>query len=153
MAEVKEYVSVNEKEFWKNKTLELTINGRILDSNLQKIVQWKIDALNLKIDWKYDAGITDFSWENISTEEKIKLIADLHTIIKWFNEIIANMTDQYIWETQEKETDIQAEISAYFSDKSLFVNQWRWLVSALRGYAGMTASEAAPIKAKILPLN
>jgi len=35
--------------------LELTINGRVLDSNLQKIVDAKVADLNVKIDAKYDA--------------------------------------------------------------------------------------------------
>ncbi|MDD2891859.1 MAG: hypothetical protein PHQ95_02735 [Candidatus Gracilibacteria bacterium] len=153
MSEVKEYISVNEKEFGKNKTLELTINGNILDSNLQKIVQDKVNDLNTKLDNKYDTSVMDNGDENIGDAEKARLTAQLKDIIKGFNTLIAQIEEDYIGQTKEKQTEIKTDISTYFSDKSLFVEQGKGVASALRGYAGMDASDAAPARAKELPLN
>lgn len=151
--EVKEYVSVNEKEFWGKKTLELTVNWRVLDSNLQKIVDTKVAELNAKIDSKYDVWLMDFNWkESVSSWEAQKLTAQLKEVIKWFNAEIARIEQEYIWRTKDNQWEIRTEISQYFSDKSIFVEKWKWL-AALGGYAKMDRGDAAPVREKELPLN
>lgn len=151
--EVKEYVSVNEKEFWGKKTLELTVNWRVLDSNLQKIVDTKVAELNAKIDSKYDVWLMDFNWkESVSSWEAQKLTAQLKEVIKWFNAEIARIEQEYIWRTKDNQWEIRTEISQYFSDKSIFVEKWKWL-AALGGYAKMDRGDASPVREKELPLN
>lgn len=152
MPEVKEYVSVNEKEFWGKKTLELTINWRVLDNDLGKIVADKVAELNSKIDNKYDVSMMDEWAENISSLEAQKLTAQLKEIIKWFNEEIARIEEEYIWRTEENQWEIRAEISQYFSDKSIFVEGSVWLAT-LRAYANNNRNGAAAPREKELPLN
>lgn len=153
MSEVKEYVSVNETDFWWKNTLELTVTGRILNSHLQKIVDAKVRELNAKIDVKYDAWLTDFKWtENLSSDEIKKLSFQLKDVIKWFNEEIAKIEQEYIWKTAENNWQIRTEILQYFSDKSLFVENWVWL-AALRWYANMDREVAQSSRTKELPLR
>jgi len=154
MSEVKEYVSVNEKEFWGKNTLELTINGRVLDSNLQKIVDAKVADLNVKIDAKYDAWLKDFKWtENVSSDEAKKLSSQLKEIIKGFNSEIARIEQEYIWRIDKNIWQIRTEIANYFLGKSLFVEKWPWVVSALRWYSSMDRDIAKQNKEKELPLS
>lgn len=151
--EVKEYVSVSEKDFWQRKSMELTVNGRVLDSNLQKVIAEKVADLNAKIDNKYDAWISDFKGtENISDSER-KILADqLKEVVKWFNELIAKLDAEYIGKTQENQWQIKTEVSSFFSDKNIFVTKGQWLAS-IAAYAGMNREAAAPVETKKMSLN
>lgn len=149
----KDYITVNEKGFWKEKSLDF--NPHILDQNLQGIVQAKLTDLNAKLSDKYDVGMTDFSGSEKLSDAEIKVItAQLQEVAKWFNTLIDQLAENYIWKTEESKQEIQAEITGFFSDKSLFVNEWTGMVAALSGYAtGNPEQVVSSKRGKELPLN
>lgn len=152
MSEVREYISVNEKEFWEEKTLELTIKWRVLDSDLQDIVNSKINNLNTKIDTQYDVSLFD-KWEQKLSSHEAKVLSDqLKDVINGFNQEIERIESEYIWSINENRENIQNEISNYFSDKSLFIKKWVWL-AAIWAYASMSREDALPYKEKELSLD
>lgn len=62
MSEIKEYVSVNQWEFWKKESLKLTVNWSILPNALKWVVWDKVAQLNKKIDDSYNVR-----WLNIDS--------------------------------------------------------------------------------------
>lgn len=144
MAEVKEYVSVSEKNFWRAKTLELTLNGRVLNNDLKGIVESKIASLNAKLDAAYNvSGMNMDKWQNkISEQEWKRLALDLKKIIQWFNEVISQMESEYLWKTWENTWKIRTEISEFFSDKNIFLVKRASWIQALAWYAMWDPLEA-----------
>lgn len=151
MSEVKEYVSVDEKKFWQEKSLNLTVKWSILDSNLRAEVTAKVDQLNAKIDKSYDVSVLDNWDKDIWKDEIKKLTEQLKKIVAWFNEEISKIEQKYIWRTAENRWNIQAEIWQYFSDKSIFTPESAWL-SWLSGYASGNR-EMAQSRKNELPLS
>lgn len=154
MSETQEFVSVKEKEFWEKKSLELTINGQILNSDLKSMVESKVRELNTKIDATYKVWMLDFNGNNkVSEAEKQKLVQQLKEVIKGFNDLIWRTNEQYIWRISENKQKIQWDIWGYFLDKNLFVEKSSWFASALRWYASMDPEMARTQKEKELSLN
>lgn len=126
----KNYVEISEKDFWKQKSLKLTIKGSILREWLQIEVKKAIDKINLKIDEWYDMKWLNLdNWEyKVNQREREQLLNKMRDIVMWFNEEIARLDEKYIWATVENRDNISKSISAYFSDKSLFVanDQFLW---------------------------
>lgn len=137
-----DYVSVNEKDFWKKESLTLTVNGRILDENIKKQVESKVSELNSKIDQMYNVSLLDFNWtQKVSSEEIKKLSSQLKEVIKWFNETIWKMKDDYIWDTKNNLWKIKDEISNSFTWKTLFTEKSISLASAIKWYASSNRQE------------
>lgn len=153
--QIKQYVSVNEWEFWKKESLKITIDGSILPNALKWVVWDKVAQLNRKIDEAYNVSWLNFDkWENkIWNEEKRTLIQKLKTVVQGFNEEIARIDKEYIWKTKENQSEIKKEVADYFSDKSLFVERWSWLASALKWYASMDAEAVKPHREKEVSLK
>ena len=151
MSEVKEYVSVDEQNFWKEKSLKLTVKWDILNSNLRAEVTAKVEQLNARINGKYDVSVLD-DWEKKIWDSEIKsLNKQLKEIVAWFNKEISKIEQKYIWRTAENRWNIQAEIWQYFSDKSIFTTESAWL-SWLSGYASGNR-EMAQSRKNELPLS
>mgnify|MGYP003613714371 CR=1 FL=1 len=151
MFEVKEYVSVDEKKFWQEKSLNLTVKWSILDSNLRKKVTVKLDQLNAKIDKSYDVTVLDNWDKDIWTAEIKNLTEQLKKNVAWFNEEISKIEQKYIWRTVENQWLIQSEISQYFSDKSIFTPESAWLASLTAYRSG--DREMAQNRKNKLPLS
>jgi len=122
--ENKEYVVVNEKDFWGKKTLELTTQWQILNTELRGIVNSKISDLNLKINNFYKNWLFE-KWENsISEKEQKELSSKLKEIINWFNEEIRRIEEEYIWKVDKNKQKIEWEIQAFFWDnKSIYIEK------------------------------
>lgn len=117
--EVKEYISVNEKDFWKKESLQLTNLWKNLDSNIRTKVLDKITKINAKLDDNYDVSVLD-NWKyDISETQKPKLIEQLKEVIKQFNVEINRIVNDY-WNTSSLYlNEISSELSTFFDWKNL----------------------------------
>ncbi len=159
--EVKEYISVNEKDFWKKESLKLTTNCVVLNQELKDIVTNKIIALNKKIDETYNVGwffnvgwLIDKGVFQIWESQKTMLLKQVRAVIQDFNTLIQEKKDIYDSWNREKMWDIQKDITELLWSKSIFLTntlQTGQLRSAIQWYV-TTNREELP-KSETMAMN
>lgn len=122
---VEAYVSVNEKEFWKAESLQLTNVWTKLNYEIGQAVKEKIKAINAKLDADYDVSILDKWKYDVSDTKKPRLIEQLKNIVAELNVEITRLIKDYGDRSQANANKIREDLSEFFVGKYLsFHNEW-----------------------------
>jgi len=117
--ENKEYVVVNEKEFWNKETLKW--NNELLTRNNNKLltgaINTRIESLNKKLDTNYSTRFLE-EWKNtIDNKKQAELATQLKEITQWFNNKLDEIVKKYKWAIDENMIEIIGIIDKFFVEE------------------------------------
>jgi len=118
--ENKEYVVVNEKDFWNKETLKL--NQGLLASNssgtlLTDAINTRMKSLNTKLDANYSTIFLE-KWKiPIDNKTQAELASQLKDITQWFNNKLDEIVKKYKWAIDENMIEITEIIDKFFVEE------------------------------------